>query len=82
VLARVFQERGVPKFMRSDNGSEFIAADLKFWFDDLGIDTHLIDPGKPWQNGKAESFNARFRDECLNEETFHGVREAAVIIKF
>ena len=80
-LARVFQERGVPKFMRSDNGSEFIATDLKLWLEGLGIDTHLIDPGKPWQNGKAESFNARFRDECLNQETFHGVREAAVVIK-
>lgn len=81
VLARVFQERGVPKFLRSDNGSEFIAIDLKLWIQGLGIDTHLIDPGKPWQNAYAESFNSKFRDECLNQETFHGVREAAVVIK-
>jgi len=45
----------VPKFMRSDNGSEFIATDLKLWLEGLGIDTHLIDPGKPWQNGKARA---------------------------
>ena len=81
VLERTFQERGVPKYLRSDNGSEFIATDLKFWLKELGIDTHLIDPGKPWQNAYAESFNSRFRDECLNQESFHGVREAAVIIK-
>jgi transposase InsO family protein len=80
-LAKVFQKRGVPKFLRSDNGSEFIATDLKFWIEGLGIDTHLIDPGKPWQNAFAESFNSKFRDECLNQETFHGVREAAVIIQ-
>jgi len=80
VLARVFQERGVPKFLRSDNGSEFIATDLNLWINGLGVDTHLIAPGKPWQNGYAESFNSKFRDECLNQETFHGVREAAVVI--
>jgi len=81
VLARVFQERGVPRFLRSDNGSEFIATDLKVWIEGLGIDTRLIDPGKPWQNAFAETFNSKFRDECLNQETFHGVREAAVIIQ-
>jgi transposase InsO family protein len=81
VLGRVFQKRGVPKFLRSDNGPEFIATDLKFWIEGLGIDTHLIDPGKPWQNAFAESFNSKFRDECLNQESFHGVREAAVVIQ-
>jgi hypothetical protein len=45
------------------------------------VDTHLIAPGKPWQNGYAESFNSKFRDECLNQETFHGVREARVVIR-
>ena len=81
VLARVFLERGVPKFLRSDNGSEFIATDLNLWIKGLGVDTHLIAPGKPWQNGYAESFNSKFRDECLNQETFHGVREARVVIR-
>jgi transposase InsO family protein len=44
-------------------------------------ETHLIAPGKPWQNGYAESFNSKFRGECLNQETFHGVREAPVVIR-
>lgn len=79
VLARVIGERGVPKFIRSDNGPEFIAMEIGLWLKDQGIGTHLIDPGKPWQNSFAESFNARFRDECLNGESFHGVAEARVI---
>ena len=79
VLTRVIGERGVPKFIRSDNGPEFIAMEIGLWLKDQGIGTHLIDPGKPWQNSFAESFNARFRDECLNGELFHGVPEARVI---
>ena len=81
VLASVFRERGVPGFLRSDNGSEFIATDLNLWVKALGVKTRLIEPGKPWQNAYAESFNSKFRDECLNQESFHGVREAAVIIQ-
>jgi len=79
VLARVIGRRGVPKYIRSDNGPEFIAMEIGLWLKDQGIGTHLIDPGKPWQNSFAESFNARFRDECLNGESFHGVPEARVI---
>jgi len=79
VLDRVFAERGAPKFMRSDNGPEFIALEVGLWLKDQAVATHLIDPGKPWQNGFAESFNARFRDECLNGESFHGAHEARVI---
>ncbi len=79
VLARVFGERGIPKFIRSDNGPEFIALEISLWLKDQGIGTHYIAPGQPWQNAFAESFNARFRDECLNGETFHGVHEARVI---
>jgi len=81
VLTKVFAERGAPQFMRSDNGSEFIGNDVALWLKDLAIGTHLIAPGKPWQNGYAESFNARFRDECLAGETFHGVAEARVIAR-
>jgi transposase InsO family protein len=81
VLAKVFAERGAPQFMRSDNGSEFVGNDVALWLKDLAIGTHLIAPGKPWQNAFAESFNARFREECLAGETFHGVAEARVIAK-
>nr|WP_320131273.1 IS3 family transposase [uncultured Holophaga sp.] len=79
VLARVIAQRGVPKFIRSDNGPEFVSLEIGLWLKEQGVDTHLIDPGKPWQNGLAESFNARFRDECLKGESFHGVPEARVI---
>jgi transposase InsO family protein len=78
VLSHVIAERGAPKFIRSDNGPEFIALEIGLWLKDQAIGSHLIDPGKPWQNGFAESFNARFREECLNGESFHGVPEARV----
>jgi len=81
VLAKVIAERGAPGFIRSDNGSEFIAMEVSLWLKDQAIGTHFIPPGKPWQNGFAESFNARFRDECLAGETFYGVAEARVIAR-
>ena len=81
VLAQVFAEYGPPAFIRSDNGSEFIAHALCAWLYHQGIDTHHIDPGSPWQNAYGESFNARFRDECLNLEEFLTVLEAQVIVE-
>ncbi|BDP44382.1 hypothetical protein DAETH_43510 (plasmid) [Deinococcus aetherius] len=59
VLVEVMRERGVPAFIRSDNGPEFIAHDLKVWLTVQEVGTRDIDPGKPWQNGMAESFHAR-----------------------
>ena len=67
--------------MRSDNGPEFVSAAVLRWLADTGIDTAHIAPGKPWQNGTNESFNGRFRDECLNMEWFRNRREAAVLIE-
>ena len=80
-LDRIIAERGAPEFLRSDKRPEFIALEVSLWLKDQGIGTHLIDPGKPWQNGFAESFNARFRDECLAGESFHGAAEARVIAR-
>lgn len=80
-LGEVILQRGAPRFIRSDNGPEFIAMEVGLWLKDKGIETHLIDPGKPWQNAFAESFNSKFRDECLNRESFHGVAEARVIAR-
>jgi putative transposase len=71
VLDRAFAERGVPRFIRSDNGPEFIAKVLMQWLKDKRVKTHPIDPGSPWQNGFGESLNGRFRDEFLNMELFH-----------
>ena len=81
VLAQVFAEYGPPAFIRSDNGSEFIALALCAWLYRQGIDTHHIDPASPWQNAYGESFNARFRDECLNLEEFLTVLEAQAIVE-
>jgi putative transposase len=71
VLQRLMQERGVPAFVRSDNGPEFIAKSLMRMLAVRGTACHHIDPGSPWQNGKNERFNGIFRDECSDMETFH-----------
>ena len=63
--------------MREPRGSDHL---LK-WITDQGIETALIDPGKPWQNGTTESFNGKFRDECLSLEWFRSRAEAKVIIE-
>jgi putative transposase len=81
VLAQVFAEYGQPAFIRSDNGSEFIAWALCAWLYRQGVDTHHIDPASPWQNPYGESFNARFRDECLNVEEFLTVVEAQAVVE-
>ena len=78
-LDELMTERGVPKFTRSDNGSEFIAWELQKWLRDRGVVPIYIEPGSPWQNGYIESFNGKFRDECLNQELFYSRGEAQVI---
>src|SRR5436190_23359912 len=72
-------ERGAPSFLRSDNGPEFVSKALLSWIVAQGIDTALIEPGKPWQNGVAESFNGKFRDECLSLEWFRSSSVGAAI---
>jgi len=81
VLSRLISERGAPRFLRSANGPEFVSKAILEWLQIAGIQTALIDPGKPWQNGADESFNGRFRDECLSLEWFRSRREAKVIIE-
>lgn len=80
VLSRLVSERGAPTWLRSDNGPEFVSHAILKWITDQGIETALIDPGKPWQNGVSESFNGKFRDECLSMEWFRSRAEAKVII--
>lgn len=79
VLAEVGAKRGFPQFMRSDNGSEFIAGIIKEFLAENNIKAAYIEPGSPWQNGKGESFNGKFRNECLRMEIFGNWREAAVV---
>lgn len=66
--------------IRSDNGSEFKAKMLQDWLKQLDVKTAFIAPGSPWENGYNESFNGRFRDEFLNEETFYTLEEARVLV--
>jgi len=79
ILREVGTKRGYPKFLRSDNGSEFIAGIIKEFLLENQIQAAYIEPGSPWQNGKGESFNGKFRDECLRMEIFGNWREAAVV---
>ncbi len=81
VLSRLFSIYGQPAFIRSDNGPEFVANALQHWLREQGVGTSYIEPGKPWQNGVAESYNNRFRDECLGVEWFNNRLEAKVVIE-
>lgn len=81
VLSSLFLERGCPEYIRSDNGPEFIAAQLKLWFEKLEVKPLYIEPGSPWENGYIESFNGKLRDELLNGEIFYTLLEAKVIIE-
>ena len=81
VLSRLMSLHGAPLFMRSDNGPEFVSQAILEWISSCGIATVLNDSGKPWQNGSDESFNGKFRDECLSLQWFRSRREAAVLIE-
>ena len=80
VLAKAIESYGAPEHIRSDNGPEFIARIVRDGLANRGIRTLYIDPGSPWQNGYVESFNSRFRDECLNGEQLYTLSEARVVI--
>lgn len=77
----LFLTRGVPAHIRSDNGPEFIAKTLKDWLAESGCKTIYIEPGSPWENPYIESFNGKFRDECLNREIFTTAREAQEVVE-
>ena len=81
LLAKLVSERGAPQVLRSDNGPEFVSRALLQWAVRESLDIALIDPGKPWQNGTAESFNGKFRDECLSMEWFRSRAEAVAVIE-
>src|SRR5271156_2188742 len=80
-LADVMLVRGIPEHIRSDNGPEFIAEELRKWLGKLGTKTLYIEPGSPWENGYCESFNGKLRDEFLNGEIFYSLREAQIVIE-
>ena len=81
LLTQLVSRHGAPRYLRSDNGPEFVARAILRWLQGAQIETAFIDPGKPWQNGLDESFNGKFRDECLNVEWFRNRHEAMVLIE-
>lgn len=81
VLTKLISVHGAPKYLRSDNGPEFVSRAILKWLLEAKIDTAHIDPGKPWQNGLNESFNGKFRDECLGMHWFKNRFDAKMLIE-
>ena len=75
-LDQIVAERGKPAMIVSDNGTELTGNAMLKWAEENGVEWHYIAPGKPQQNGFAESFNGRLRDECLNEHVFSSLAQA------
>src|SRR5260221_6016087 len=81
VLSDLFILQGIPAYIRSDNGPEFLAKAVQEWIAVVGAKTAYIERGSPWENGYIESFNARLRDELLDGEIFYTLREAQIVIE-
>ena len=81
LLRYLFLVRGCPAYLRSDNGSQFTARRVKRFLEDMGVDTLFIEPGSPWENGYAESFNSRMRDELLDGELFLHLDEMKYVVE-
>ena len=80
-LTDLFVTHGPPEHIRSDNGPEFVAINVRDWLGRIGVKTLYIEPGSPWENGYCESLNSKLRDELLNGEIFTTMREAQVLIE-
>jgi len=80
-LFNLFIFRGIPEYIRSDNGTEFTAKAIRKWLNQLGVKTLFIERGSPWENGYLESFNGKLRDELLKREIFTTLEEALVLIE-
>ena len=79
VLEYLFLVRGRPRYIRSDNGPEFVAKNLRRWLRDSGVGPLYIEPGSPWENAYVESFNGKLRDELLDRELFLSLEEAKYV---
>jgi putative transposase len=80
-LGWLFVLHGAPEYLRSDNGPELIAKSLRAWLEERGAKTIYITPGSPWENPYIESFNDKFRDECLNLHVFSDGRHAQELVE-
>jgi putative transposase len=81
LLTDLFMLRGIPGYIRSDNGPEFVAKAVRCWIAAVGEQTAYIEPGSPCENGYCESFNAKLRDELLDGEIFYSREEAQTVIE-
>jgi len=81
VLSELFILEGVPEFIRSDNGSEFVAKAVQKFLSDVNVQAAYITPASPWENGFNERFNGILRDELLNGEIFYNLKEAKVMLE-
>ena len=81
LLLELFLEKGIPKYIRSDNGPEFVSKKLVSWLEGLEVKPLFISPGSPWENGYIESFNGKMRYEFLDGEMFYSLKEARVLIE-
>ncbi len=79
-LANAMIIHGIPEYIRSDNGPEFIARELRSWLSGIGVKTAYIEPGSPCKNGFYEGFNDTFRDNLLDGEIFYSPKEAQSIV--
>jgi putative transposase len=75
-----FALRGAPACIRSDNGPEFVAKEIRCWLRRASVGTLYIQKASPWESGYVESFNGRLRDEFLNRELFLGLAEARTVL--
>lgn len=80
LLVDVFAIRGVPEFIRCDNGPEFISTRVRTFLQAINVGTSYIEPGITWENGYVDSFHSRLRDECLACEEFLTLAEAQEVI--
>ncbi len=80
VLYRLFLRHGKPKYIRSDNGPEFVAEATQTWLERVGVKPIRISPGSPWENGYNERFNGTLRREVLNVEWFTTTKQAQIVI--
>jgi putative transposase len=80
-LTDLFVAHGPPEPIRSDNGPEFVARNVRGWLGRIGVKTLYIEPGSPWENGYCESFNSKLRDELLEGEQFSTLYAAQVLIE-
>jgi len=81
VLTELFIQRGVPVHIRSDNGAEFTAKNVRGWLSKLQTKPLFIELGSPWENGYIESFNGKMRNELQNGEIFYTLKEAEILIE-